>query len=197
MKRPLCVLCYLVVATLGAAILSSTVFISSAAAQSPDEVIMRDQGTWKAELTMHSPEGEMKMSGVEVNRPVGPWMVSSFKGEIEGQQFEGHAVYGYDELKEAIVGTWVDNMGMPGVPRHMTIMEGNYDKELDAIVTYQDGYSMTGERVKEKHVASYDGKDKRTLVMYQQGADGEWAVMMEIKYTRSADTGSDGVTVDN
>lgn len=197
MKRPLCVMCYALVATLGAAILSSTLMASSALAQNPDDIIKRDEGTWKAELTVHSPEGDMTMTGVETNRLLGDWMVSDFEGEIMGMQFAGHSVYGYDEEKEKIVGTWIDNMPQPGIPRRMAIMEGEYDKEMDAVVSYLDSYNMQGEKVREKHVVEYDGDDSRTMTMYQQTGEEEWGVMMVIKYTRDSGTGNDGAKVDN
>ncbi len=187
MRRLVCYLCVTAFATLLA---------SPTAAQNPDDIVKRDEGTWSAELTVHSPDGEMQMTGTETNRLVGTWMISDFEGEFMGTQFAGHSVYGYDEEKEKIVGTWVDNMPQPGIPRRMAIMEGEYDKEMDAVVSYLDSYGMTGEKVREKHVVEYDGDDSRTMTMYQQDGE-EWTVMMVIKYTRIKGTGQESVKVDN
>lgn len=195
MKRPLCVLCYIALGTLGAAVLS-TVFATSAAAQTPQEICKMDEGTWKAELKMNIPgAGEMTMTGTEVNRMIGNWVISSFEGEFQGQAFMGHSTYGYDEEKKKIVSTWVDNMPQPGVPVRLAIMEGEYDKELKAIVAYMDAYDMQGNKVKEKHVSTNDGNGKRKVSMYQQSGD-DWTLMMEITYTRVAGEAKATATVD-
>ncbi|MDA7977225.1 MAG: DUF1579 domain-containing protein [Pirellulales bacterium] len=194
MKRPLC---YVVVATLGAAILSSTVLVSSAAAQSPEEILRRDEGTWKAELKFVMPDGsESVMNGTETNRMLGDWVISDFVGEVEGQQFSGHAVYGFDQEKEKFVATWVDSMPQEGTPRRLALMLGEYDKESDTLTMHTEGYNMEGEKAKEKHVHSYDGSDKRTVTFHQQGRDGEWAVMMVVSYTRIQQAGSGRTTAD-
>jgi hypothetical protein len=76
-------------------------------------VFDKDLGTWDAESEIHPAPGAapMRQRGVFESRLVaGRWLVTDYRSD---SGYEGHGVYGWDDLKGHYVGTWVDSMGGP------------------------------------------------------------------------------------
>jgi len=73
---------------------------------SEQKVFQRMVGTWDATTVM---QGSPASKGVETDRMMGGlWLVAEFKGDMGGQPFEGHGIYGYDPDKKKYVGAWID-----------------------------------------------------------------------------------------
>lgn len=126
-------------------------------------------------MTMPGMPEPMKLPCEETVTALGDlWTTSSFSMEFMGQPFTGASTLGYDPEKGKYVGTWVDSM-----TTMLTIMEGDYDAEQDAIVmTYRGLDTMTGEMVDMKNVTKHtetgyavhffkvvDGTDEPTMTM--------------------------------
>jgi len=86
------------------------------------EHLKKLEGTWNAKIKMGDTESpatatyKMECGGL--------WLTSDFRGEFDGQKFQGRGVDGYDPEKKKYVSVWVDSMST----RPM-LLEGTYDKE--------------------------------------------------------------------
>ena len=142
-------------------------------------------GTWDATVKSYmggadSPPDTAK--GVETNAMLGGlWLASDFEGDFGGWKFEGRGQTGYDSKKGKYVGTWIDTAN-----DRLTVMEGAYDPDLDAIVYRFDSVDyMTGEPFREKHVLTVSDPDTRTLKAYKVGEKGaDDVLIMRIDYKR-------------
>lgn len=152
------------------------------------KILQRDVGRWDATLKIwmgedgkaNSSVEPLVSSGTEVNRKLGDfWVIGTFKGEFAGMPFEGHAVSGYDPLKQKYVGSWVDS-----VSPHAMHMSGTYDKQTETLTSTSQGIGMDGKPVTGKSTLKYVGRDTRTLTMYEI-IDGNEVKSMEIVYTRN------------
>lgn len=93
-------------------------------------VFDKDIGTWDAEAEIHAAPGAapIRQRGVYENRVVaGRWLVIDYRAD---SGYEGHGVYGWDDVKGHYVGTWVDSMG--GAIAHSV---GTWD-EANRTLTY-------------------------------------------------------------
>ncbi|MFZ5892388.1 MAG: DUF1579 family protein [Myxococcota bacterium] len=74
-------------------------------------VFDKDLGTWDAKSEIFPAPGAaaIHQRGVAENRLVaGRWLVTDYRAD---SGYEGHGVYGWDDVKGQYVGTWVDSMG--------------------------------------------------------------------------------------
>ena len=127
-----------------------------------------------------SPDADpMVMPMTETNEKFGNglWIMSNF----EAGPFQGVGQFGYDPKKEKYVGTWVDNMSP-----HMSIMEGEYDKEKDQLIMFSKVHdAMTNKEKFTKSVTEFTPEGGRMFTMYQRDdKEGEWAKAFEIKYEK-------------
>src|SRR5688572_605837 len=106
------------------------------------DVLRQLEGTWdctiKASWEPGKPPAVSK--GTETNRLIGNglWLVSDFTGDMMGQPFQGHGIYGYDPSKKKYTGVWVDSM-----EAKLGVMEGTYDAKTRTLTQYMDGTDMT------------------------------------------------------
>jgi len=74
-------------------------------------VFDKDLGTWDADAEIFPAPGAaaLRQRGVSVNRLVADrWLVVDYSSD---SGYEGHGVYGWDDVKGHYVGSWVDSMG--------------------------------------------------------------------------------------
>lgn len=185
MKRPLLLraLCHACL-SLSMLIGGSAVALAQGAPAPSKEVeaLKKDVGTWVAKMTMWMPDAPepVKAEGIETNRMMGAWLVSDFKGNIFGQQFEGRGQFGYDAKKKKYVGTWIDNM-----EPFMSTMEGSWDEGSQTMTYMSQGTnSQTGEPTKGKTVVVYKKDGSHVMTMYMESEPGKFTKSMEIVYTR-------------
>ncbi|MBI1900416.1 MAG: DUF1579 family protein [Planctomycetia bacterium] len=148
-RRPLCILCYLALGTLVAAVVG---FALSARGQQPDapkpspehEVLKMEEGVWYSVVKIIAPEGAIEGKGTETNRLMkgGLWLVSDYE-DSDPNGFFGHGILGYDPAKKKFVGSWVDNMstGKPMKQKHVTVYKADV-REFAIYVTGPDGKDM-------------------------------------------------------
>ena len=144
------------------------------------ERVMKGVGHWKGTMTMSMPG--MPESTSDCSETVtalgGLWTQSQFRTNFMGMEFQGSATLGYDPKKGKFVGTWIDNMNPM-----LTVMEGVYDKEKNAIVMeYEMMDEMTGEM---KPVRSYTVTTADTYTMaFYDVKDGNETKTMEMNMKR-------------
>lgn len=164
----------------------------SVRAQNPFEptaehkMLAEDVGTWDAEVKMwaQGPEADPDVSKAsEVVTAVGDfWTVADFKGQMMGQPFAGHGIYGYDAAEKKFTAVWVDTMSLEPIE-----MEGTYDPKSKELTMYAEGFDPgTKAKYKMKQVAVSKDKDHRMFTMYvsMPGGGDELVKMMEVSYTR-------------
>ncbi len=149
------------------------------------KLLAEDVGTWDCEMKFwaNGPDAEpMTAQGSEVNQMFGDyWLVSKFKGEFGGQEFEGRASLGYDMAKKKYVGTWFDTMSP-----YMSFMEGTYDEATKTMTMMTKGTGPDGNPSVGKNVTVTKADGTRVFSLYSQmpgGGDG-LVKMMEIVYRK-------------
>jgi hypothetical protein len=184
-RRPLCIVCYLSLGTLVAAVVG---FALSARGQQPEtpkpspehEVLKMEEGVWDTTVRILAPEGAIEGKGTENNRLLkgGLWLLGDYE-DADPNGFFGHAILGYDPAKKKFVGSWVDNMSTYIAP-----MEGDYDaKTKTRTMTVESLDPMTGKPMKQKHVTVYKG-DAREFAIYVPGPDGKDMKILEMTAKR-------------
>ena len=149
------------------------------------KVVAADVGTWDCEMKiwMAGPDADpMVVKGTEVNEMFGPyWLISKFKADMGGQNFEGRASLGYDPSKKKFVGTWFDTMNP-----FMSHMEGTYDKETKTMTMMTTGVGPDGKPSKGKNVSvsKEDGTRVFTMFSAMPGDDKNFIKAMEIVYKK-------------
>ena len=141
-------------------------------------------GTWNTKVSMwEAPGGQPQVSdGVSENRWImgGRYLEQRYTGTMMGQPFEGVGYTGYDNVKGAYWGTWMDNMST-GV---MTSWGNTKDNGKTWTFTGTHSDPMTGKEAKTEERITVQSHDQHTFEMWGAGPDGKSFRMMEIVYTR-------------
>lgn len=154
------------------------------------ELLRQEVGVWDVEVRTYAagPDQEPQVSkGVERNRLMagGLWLISDFRGELAGTEYQGHGLTGYDSHKQAYVSSWADSMGAG-----LMVLEGNVDETSGELTLEGETVDpMSGQSLRVRLVASYDGPDSRRTVMSlaPRGGD-EFVQAVEMRYTRQPDS---------
>lgn len=143
------------------------------------KVFQRMVGTWDATTVM---QGLPASKGVETDRLIGGlWLVADFKGDMGGQPFEGHGLYGYDPDKKKYVGAWIDTQSTS-----IQFQEGTLSPDGNSMTMTGEMKNPMGEgTVTIKMVDAFTGDDTRVFAMKMPmpGGGGEIDVMT-ITYKR-------------
>jgi hypothetical protein len=111
----------------------------------------------------------------------GRYLQEDFKGTVMGQPFEGMGITGFDNMKKAYVGTWIDNFGT-GI---MT-SEGTYDAAKKTIsCTSQCPDATMTKYVSSRMVSTLIDANTHKLEMFAPDKSGKEYRSMEITYTRA------------
>ena len=150
----------------------------------PEHAVLKQEvGRWEAKIKMWAGPGEpVESAGMEVNKMIGGfWLVSDFKGDMMGQEFQGHGTFGYDAAKKQYSGSWIDSFS-PNV-MHMT---GNYDAATKPMTYVGEGMAPDGTAMKSKLVTVFKDDGTRHMTMHAPSPDGgdEMVKVMEIVYTK-------------
>jgi hypothetical protein len=150
------------------------------------EFLRRFVGTWDVvgRFWMEGPGGSaMESRGVAEIRWLFPgrWLEEVFKSEMMGGPYEGHGIFGYDNLKKKYVSSWVDNMGTA-----LTTMEGNLDLEGKTLMRY----GRADDPASGKHgklmgyILHFRDGDHHVFEMRDYSLGPEGGKVMELEYTR-------------
>src|SRR5437762_9445656 len=135
------------------------------------------EGTWTAKLKM----GDNESAGTMTYKMEcgGLWLTSDFRGEFDGQKFQGRGLDGYDPEKKKYVSVWVDSMST----RPM-LLEGTHDKEKKTTTMTGEAPGPDGKLAKHKMMTHMPDDDHMTFTMFILDADGKENKIMTIEYTR-------------
>jgi hypothetical protein len=143
--------------------------------------LVRDVGTWDGEIEVHPGPGAAPQhsTGVMTNRLIGGrWIVSSFKNETTG--FEGEGIYGWDEAKQAYVGTWVDSMR-----GSLVIGAGSFD-EATGTTTYRFELASGERTIRWRDVHQVIDDDTRRFSSFIEYTPGQEHEVVRATYRRRA-----------
>jgi hypothetical protein len=148
------------------------------------EMMKADAGTWDAEVKMSMPGMPASTDkGTRVSRldASGFWLISDFTSNFMGQPFSGHEIQGYDAMRKRAIYTWVDSTAS-----WMDHGEGDCDPSGKACTYHSRAPDMMrpGKWTDMQSVYERIDADHQRFTMSTRGADGKFAVMMVINYTR-------------
>ena len=113
--------------------------------------------------------------------PGGMWLLSEFKAEFGGRPFTGRGQFGYDPIKKAYVGTWIDSMS-PSI----TNLEGKYDAKAKTMTYEGEGVDgATKVKYHQKMVTTTKPDGSRVFTLFMAMGDAKEAKFMEVTYTRT------------
>lgn len=140
-------------------------------------------GAWDAKASFWMVPGQppMESVGVMVNTMIlgGRWLRQEYKSEMFGAPFEGIGHWGYDNVENRYVATWMDSQST-----YMMLMHGTpFDAATQTFTSTGEFKDPSGVTVKQKHVVTVQGPDKHTFTAYNVTDAGD-AKMMEFVYTR-------------
>src|SRR5262245_57850398 len=99
----------------------------------------RDVGTWNVVFKMfgYASGAPAVSKSTETNVMLGDmWLISQFKGEIMGMNFEGLRQTGFDPEKKTFVLSWVDSTSP-----YATRMEGSWNEKTQTMTSAGTGKS--------------------------------------------------------
>lgn len=152
------------------------------------EYLTKGAGRWPGKTTMWMAPGMDPMTGecVTTVTPMmdGRYVQVEMKGEMPGMgMFHGLGIYGYDNVSQEFVATWIDNQGTG-------IAFGNGKLSEDGkTLKWKIGYNcpVTGKPTVLREVETITGKDTKTLEMYgMDPKSGKEFKMMVIEMKREA-----------
>jgi hypothetical protein len=152
------------------------------------EHLAKGVGAWNAKVTMwmHPDTEPMTNDGTSTVTSImdGRFIKVEMSGEMPGMgPYSGFGIYGYDNVTEKFVSTWIDN--------HSTgIMQGTGMLSPDGKVltwTYSHTCPLTKKPMTMREVETVTGPDSRTLEMFGTPPKvGKEFRMMRIELTRKS-----------
>ena len=151
------------------------------------EMLAKSSGMWTEEITMWPAPGAppMKSTATCMNKMImgGRYLQGMTRGSFEGMPFEGISTTGYDNAKNVIMSTWIDNMGSG-----IMYLEGRYDEKNNSVeLTGTSVDPITGGDMKIREVLKFVDNDNQVMDMYMTGADGKEYQSLNIKMMRKKD----------
>lgn len=144
--------------------------------------IAKFAGTWHGKVTHHDPmSGKVENSeGTMVSTLVlgGRWLRQEWKGEFQGQPFDGVGYWGYDNVKKQYKGLWMDTMSTA-----FMAMDGGFDAAKKVYTCSGETDSPMGPMTM-KEVITIKDANHHTFDMFMPGPDGKDMKVMTIEYTK-------------
>jgi hypothetical protein len=143
--------------------------------------LAQSEGKWDADFTFWSNPGAKAETGTQMKVETrmilgGRYQESVYKGKVNGMDFEGRGISGYDNSRKKFVSTWVDNFGTG-----LMYMEGNFDVHLKTLTTKGKTADMvTGAEKPVREVLTIVDDKHQVMEMYDT-KNGEEYKSMEIK----------------
>ena len=139
-------------------------------------------GTWDATVTCTMPgQPAATSTGTATYKPIGEtWVMSEFKGEMNGKPFVGHGLDGFDTDKQKFVSIWVSSLATNAL-----VSEGTQDAATKTTtLTGECNDPATGQPVTHRMTCQMKDNDTMTFTMNSTGADGKEVGTMKIEYKR-------------
>ncbi|MBI5509940.1 MAG: DUF1579 domain-containing protein [Deltaproteobacteria bacterium] len=144
------------------------------------EVLQKDVGTWKVEMTIRPAPGAEPHSarGTAVSRFVshGRWLVTDFTTETG--DFEGHGLMGYDPKAGAYVYAWVDTMRP-----FLAVGRGSWDASARKMTITTEAEQEQGP-LRWREVTEAVDPDTQVFHSFMPGPDGSEFEMITAVYRR-------------
>jgi len=141
-------------------------------------------GNWDTKVTMWMHPGAPPeiTTGVSKNSWAlgGRYVEQRYVGTFMGQPFHGIGYTGYDNIKKAYVGTWMDNASTA-----VMMTTGKLDpsgKSMSFSGSMDDPMSGKAMKIEEKIIIA--NKDTHSMEMWSPGPDGKMFKSMKIDYKR-------------
>lgn len=141
--------------------------------------ILADVGEWRGTIQTFVPGFPAKPeAATESVTAVGKyWTQTTFKCSMAGMPYTGSGCVGYDGKSGKFIGTWNDSWST-----HLSVMKGEWDKELDARVMRWQAPDMTGKPMWHRSVLQH--KDGGRIMTFYMGDEGKEVKSMVIKMKR-------------
>lgn len=164
----------------------------AAAAAGPEpgasDLLGRMAGTWDATMQIASPGDDppLVINGTEVAvlGGGGTWLVSDFRSQLEGRQFQGHGILTRDPRTGRYRRVWADATS----PAFWS-SEGTYDGATESLTMWIETTDSAGRPVRWREVITWKDDDTRTFTMYVPGPETREAAGIAIVYRRRTDPG--------
>ena len=149
------------------------------------KLMAKHVGEWDAEVKLWmDPAGEPMVSkGKGTNTLIfgGRFLESRFKGDFQGEPFEGIGYMGYDNVQQKFVNFWIDSSST-----WFMLSSGTADKEGKTWRSSgQVSDPMTGKMKPYREEAVFENADRIVSRAFDKGPDGKEFKSMEITYTRA------------
>lgn len=135
------------------------------------------EGNWDAAVTMMGQKSKGTQS--DTIGCGGLFLITDFKGEMEGKPFHGHGVTGWDATKKKYTQLWVDSM-----TSSLEIAEATWDEKTKTMTTMRESPGPDGKPMKLKEVHTMIDADHMNFVISTPGEGGKEMEIMKIEYTR-------------
>jgi uncharacterized protein DUF1579 len=155
-----------------------------AAPEGPHQWLEQLVGEWtaKSEASMGPGTEPIKAEAREVVRSIGGlWTVAEADTSIQGTRVHSILTLGYDPVKQAFVGTWIDS-----VQAHLWLYRGTLDESKKILTLEAEGPSFDdpNQVAKFRDVIEIASPDRRLARSFIQGPDGNWIQFQSGEYQR-------------
>lgn len=140
------------------------------------EVLKKFEGTWSAKSQDSGDEMGVLTAKMELG---GLWLITTFKGQINGQSFDGRGMDSYDPKKKQYVSVWADSMSTAPM-----VSKGSYDKEKKTLTMTGEGPGPDGQMLKFRSTTKFESDDRHVFAMYMTTPDGQEMKILDLVYTR-------------
>jgi hypothetical protein len=148
------------------------------------ELLKQRVGNWKVRMEMRTAPGATPTvsEGTATVSLVmgGRYIVDDTRSTIQGQDFQGHSITGFDKLKQKFVSVWIDNFGTG-----FTISSGTYDDDTKCFTYATMSPNIeAGDYKRTRTVERIVGPDQWVMEMYNTSADGQEFISLQAVYRR-------------
>jgi hypothetical protein len=166
--------------------------VGGAAVQDMPKPTRTEQHEWLAQLvgewtvsveaTMEPGAEPMRMESSETVRSIGGlWVVAEGSTTFDGEPFASMLTLGYDPVRKAFVGSWIDT-----TQAYMWSYVGTLDESgrILTLETAGPAFDDPGATANYRDALEIKGPDHRQLTSSVQQADGSWVGFMRADYRR-------------
>ena len=128
-------------------------------------------GTWDVKGAIYSSMGELEITGVSTTKLIlgGRFLETTYKGPFMGGEFEGRALFGYDNGRKKYTSCWIMTMATA-----QDWATGTYDADTKTFTMMHNTFLPDGKEHPQKTVTVLESESKYTETAYAKGPDGAW-----------------------
>lgn len=142
-------------------------------------------GEWDVQFKMsvQPDQPPIESVGTDSVRALGDhWVIAEMKTTMMGAPYNGILSLGYDPIKSAFSGTWIDSFC-----GYLWVYKGTLNDAGDTLTLETEGPSLLhgpGKTSRYREVIQITGKDSRTFTSSTEADDGTWMKILTIEYRR-------------